>query len=137
MPYNVEAAEEIHDADLHIHCNSWSINNGDLVIFGCWGISLCTRSSTCTCGLPRLQADRVQKVPVCQHGSNYLELLWEIECNSVILVSRLEVFTWLDESDDRGSHADLGIVYIVSRDISEQSLQDRHQILGGRPKQLY
>ena len=51
-------------------------------------------------------------------GTN-LELLWQVECNSVILLSRLEVCCWLHKSDHRRSHADLDIVYIVSRDVSE------------------
>lgn len=59
------------------------------------------------------------QLPVSQHGSKYLELLWEIERNSVVLVSRLEVLTWLHKSDDRCSHANLDVVYIVSRDVSE------------------
>ena len=99
-----------------------------------FGASPCAHEAVIASGLPRLQS---RQLPVCQYGSNYLELLWEIECNSVVLVSRLEVFAWLDESDDRGSHADLSVVYIVSRDISEQSLQNQPQIICGRPKQLY
>ena len=53
----------------------------------------------------------------------YLELLWEIEGNSVVLVSRLEVCSWLHKGDHRRSHANLSIVHIVSRNVSEQSLR--------------
>lgn len=91
-----------------------------------FGASPCTQaSSQFANGLARLHS---RQLLASQHGTGYLELLWEIESNGVVLVSRFEVFTWLDESDDRRGHADFGIVYIVSRDVSEQSLQDQQQI---------
>lgn len=43
-----------------------------------------------------------------------LELLWQVERNSVVLLRAGEVLVWLDKCDDRRSHADLLVVHIVA-----------------------
>lgn len=62
---------------------------------------------------------------VSKHQAPYLKLLWEVEGNSVVLLSCFEVSTRLHKCDDRSGHADLCIVNIVARDVFEQFLQEQ------------
>ncbi len=54
-----------------------------------------------------------------QHQAPYLKLLWEIEGNSVVLLSCFEVSTGLHKRDNWSGHANLCIVNIVARDVFE------------------
>ena len=55
---------------------------------------------------------------------SYLELCRQVEGNGVVLCCSLEVLVWvLYQCDDGCGHADLLVVNIVARNVSEQFLQ--------------
>lgn len=68
---------------------------------------------------------------VSKHQAPYLKLLWEVEGNSIVLLSCFEVSTGLHKCDDWSGHADLCVVNIVARDVFEQFLQEQVNVNTG------
>ena len=66
----------------------------------------------------------------------HLELLRQIEGNSVVLLCTLEALSWLDKDDHRCGHANLLVVNIVTRNVLVDFLHSNMLLLTAVPATL-